>query len=80
MEITEIYHVYGCNDEGREWLDSEFRDFKCACKYAVANYGKISYNLPRVVKYIYSYDPEHKTVSENTEVIEPGQIYYMNKT
>ena len=79
MEITEIYHVYGCNDDGRDLLDSEFIDFKCACKYAVAKYGRIHYNLPKVVKYTYSYDPKHNTVSERMEVIKPEQIYYMNK-
>ncbi len=79
MEITEIYHVYGCNDDGRDLLDSEFIDFKCACKYAVAKYGRIHYNLPKVVKCTYSYDPKHNTVSESREVIKPEQIYYMNK-
>ena len=79
MEHTIIYKVYGCNEEGRSWLDAEFLDFKYACQYAVAQYGKIHYNLPKVVKYEYIYDPAAKTVQEKSEEIEPAQIYYMNK-
>ena len=79
MEHTIIYKVYGCNEEGKPYLDAEFLDFKYACQYAVAQYGKIHYNLPKVVKYDYLYDPVAKTVQEKFEEIEPAQIYYMNK-
>lgn len=79
MEYTTIYKVYGCNDEGRRWLDSEFFSFKSACQYAAAQYGKIHSNMPEVVKYIYCYDPETKSVEEKQEEIPEAQIYYMNK-
>ena len=79
MEYTTIYKVYGCNEEGRAWLDSEFFNFKSACQYAVSQYGKIHYNMPEVVKYTYAYDPKTKSVEEKREEISVEYIYYMNK-
>ena len=39
--VTTIYKVYGCNEEGKPILNSEFWDFREACHYAVAQHGKI---------------------------------------
>lgn len=79
METTVIYKVYGCNTSGESILYAEFLNFKLACQYAVANYGKIHYNLPEIEKLTYQYRSETKTVTSSREVIEPAQIYYMNK-
>lgn len=79
MEYTTIYKVYGCNDEGKPILYAEFLDLKPACRYAVAQHGKIHYNLPEIEKQTYCYDPESQTVSVKTEHIGRAQIYYMNK-
>ncbi len=79
MEYTTIYKVYGC-DTGREpILYAEFLDLKSACKYAVAQYGKIHYNLPEVEKHTYFYNPEIHDVVHTMETIKPEQIHYMNK-
>lgn len=79
MEYTTIYKVYGCNEEGRRFLDAEFLNFKSACRYAAAQYGKIHYNMPEVEKYTYCYDSETNSVEERFEEISTEQIYYMNK-
>jgi hypothetical protein len=79
MEYTTIYKVYGCNEEGKPILYAEFLDLKPACRYAVAQHGKIHYNLPEIEKQTYCYDPENQTVSVQAETIEPAQIYYMTK-
>ena len=79
MEYTTIYKVYGCDTGGSPVLYAVFSDLKPACKYAVANYGKLHYNLPEIEKQTYCYDPEHQTVSVKAETIKPEQIHYMNK-
>lgn len=79
MTTTIIYKVYGCNDEGRPILYAEFLNLKEACYYAVANCGKIHYNLPEIEEQIYTYTEAEQTVSVNTKTIEPARIYYMNK-
>lgn len=79
MEYTTVYKVYGCNEEGKPILYAEFLDFKHACKYAVANQGKIHYGLPKIEKYTYKYNPKTHTVDTEYEAISIAQIYYMNK-
>lgn len=79
MEYTTVYKVYGCNEEGKPILYAEFLNFKYACKYAVANQGKIHYGLPEVKKYTYKYNPKSHTVDTEYETISTAQIYYMNK-
>ena len=79
MEYTTIYKVYGCDTGGNPILYAEFLNLRLACQYAVANYGKIHYNLPEVYKDTYQYNEETKTVIVDCEAIEPAQIHYMNK-
>lgn len=78
METTVIYKVYGCDTCGELILYAEFYDLKPACQCAVANHGKIHYDLPEVHKYTYQYNEETKTVIADWEIIEPAQIYYMS--
>ena len=79
MEYTTIYKVFGCNEDGNHVLQAEFLDLRPACKYAVAQYGKIHYSLPEVEKHTYCYDPDMQIVSHIFETISPAQIHYMNK-
>ena len=79
IETTVVYKVYGCNDEGKPILWAEFLDLRPACRYAVANYGKIHYNLPEVEQVKYVYDPDFQVVASTTLTIVPAQIHYMNK-
>lgn len=80
MTITEVYKVYGCDEEGRPILYAEFFDFKLACQYAYAQYGKIHYNLPDIEKHTYCYDEKKKELIESRkETVEPDFIRYMNK-
>ena len=79
MEHTTIYKVYGCDTSGTPILYAEFLDFKTACKYAVAQHGKIHYNLPEVDEHIYTYNPETNEVTSEVNHIASAQIYYMNK-
>ena len=79
MSFTTIYKVYGCTNDGSLIEKAVFTDLREACQYAVANYGKIHYNLPEIEKQTYCYDPENQTVSVNAETLEPAQIHYMTK-
>ena len=79
MSITTIYKVYGCTDDGSQIEKAIFTDLVEACYYAVANYGKIHYNLPEIEEQTYYYIPENHTVSVKAEIIEPAQIYYVTK-
>jgi hypothetical protein len=79
IQYTTVYEVWGCDTGTYPRMDALFIDLKSACKFAVANEGKIHYHLPEVVKKTYIYDPVKQTVDIQREDIKPGQIYYMNK-
>ena len=78
MEYTTVYEVWGCDTGTYPRMDALFIDLKTACKYAVANEGKIHYNMPDVVKKTYVYDTVKQVVSIENEKITLEQIYYMN--
>ena len=78
MEYTTVYEVWGCDTGTYPRMDALFIDLKTACKYAVANEGKIHYNMPDVVKKTYVYDTVKQVVSIESEKITLEQIYYMN--
>ena len=76
-KVTIIFKVYGCDTEGRDHLSAEFSDVTDACTYAVAQYGKIHYNLPKVCKYIYHYNKTTQSVITDYEKLDQEQIYYL---
>ena len=78
-EYTTVYEVWGCDTGTYPRLDALFIDLKTACTYAVANKGKIHYQLPEVVKKTYVYDPVKQVVDIEQEEIEPAKVYYMTK-
>ena len=78
MEYTTVYEVWGCDTGTYPRMDALFIDLKTACKYAVANKGKIHYNMPDVFKKTYAYDTVKQVVSIESEKITLEQIYYMN--
>ena len=79
IQYTTVYEVWGCDTGACPRMDALFIDLKTACKFAVANKGKIGYGLPDVVKKTYSYNPKQQTVDIVSERIPTEQIYYMNK-
>ena len=79
MVIT-IYKVYGCDTGGYPVLRGEFLDPKLACSYAVANYGKIHYNLPWIEKHTYCYDPEKQMVEDTMDYLKPEEIQQIAQT
>lgn len=79
MEYTTVYEVWGCDTGTYPRMDALFLDLKTACKYALANEGKIHYSLPEVRKKTYIYNPVEQTVDIKVEEISTKQIYYMNK-
>lgn len=78
IERWTLYEVYGCDDEGKPLHDSTFIDLKTACEYAVAQRGKIHFDLPTVVETTFEYDHTRKIVNQICNRVEPGKIYYMN--
>ena len=79
MEYTTVYEVWGCDTGAFPRMDALFIDLKTACKFAVANEGKIHYGLPEVVEKTYIYNPKRQTVNTTSERIKPEQIYFMNR-
>ena len=53
---TEIYQVWDQDTEGRDRHAYHFTDVVDACAFAVANEGRIAYNLPSVIKVVTTYD------------------------
>lgn len=77
LKITIIFKVYGCDMDGRDRLSAEFSDVTDACTYAIAQHGKIHYNLPKVCKHTYCYDKATQTVLTDYEELDQEQIYYL---
>ena len=77
IERWTLYEVYGCTEEGKPIRDAIFIDLKIACEYAVAQYGKIHWNLPEIIETTFEYDHSRKLVNQTANRIEPGKIYYM---
>lgn len=77
IQYTTVYEVWGSEEE-QLILNALFIDLKTACKYAVANRGKIHPQLPEVVKRTYIYDSIKQVITQAQEKIEPAQIYYMD--
>lgn len=78
MEKLTLYEVWG-EDTGRYPVHrGTFINLKDACKYAVANSGKIAYGLPEVFVVTWEYDRENQKMNSQRNRIESSQIYYMN--
>ncbi|MBO5711563.1 MAG: hypothetical protein J6R47_01880 [Acholeplasmatales bacterium] len=78
MEKLTLYEVYG-EDTGRYPVHrGTFINLKDACRYAVANSGKIAYRLPEVFCVTWEYDRENQKMTSQRNRIESSQIYYMN--
>lgn len=67
---TEIYQVWGEDVEGRPIHAYHFTEVVDACAFAVANKGRIAYQLPSVVKVVTTYDT--KDLSRHNI----GECYY----
>ncbi len=78
MEKLTLYEVYGEDTGCYPVHRGTFIDFKDACKYAVANSGKIAYGLPEVYAVTWEYDRENQKMTSKRNKIETGHIYYMN--
>ena len=78
MEKLTLYEVYGEDTGCYPVHRGTFINLKDACKYAVANYGKIAYGLPEVSCVTWTYDTENQTMTSTRNKIETAQIYYMN--
>lgn len=67
---VEIYQVWDQDMEGRYRHAYHFTDVVDACAFAVANEGRIAYNLPSVVKVVTRYG------TEDLRHGEVGECYY----
>ena len=78
MEKLTLYEVYGEDTGCYPVHRGTFIDLKDACRYAVANSGKIAYGLPDVYIVTWEYDRENQKMTSKRSKIETGHIYYMN--
>ena len=78
MEKLTLYEVYGEDTGCYPVHRGTFTDLKDACKYAVANSGKIAYGLPEITCVTWIYDRENQKMTSTRTEIEKSQIYYMN--
>ena len=78
MEKLTLYEVWG-EDTGRYPVHrGTFIHLKDACRYAVANSGKLACGLPEVYAVTWEYDRENQKTTSQRNRIESNQIYYMN--
>ena len=78
MEKLTLYEVYGEDAGCYPVHRGTFIDLKDACKYAVANSGKIAYGLPEVYSITWAYDRANQKMTSTRNKIESSQVYYMN--
>ena len=78
MEKLTLYEVYGEDTGCYSVHRGTFIDLKDACKYAVANSGKIAYGLPEVYSITWEYDRANQKMTSTRRKVEKDQIYHMN--